>query len=98
MLRFLKARSMDVAKASDMFIKDWRWRNQFAPQGYFSEDVVSHQLEAEKTFLQGIDKEGRPLLVIIGAKHFSKGREMEEFKSMFIRSVCIMSCRLDSSM
>lgn len=80
LLRFLRARKMDVAKASDMFIKDWRWRNQFAPQGCISEDAVSRQLEAEKAFLQGIDKKGRPLLVIIGAKHFSKDRDLEEFK------------------
>lgn len=80
LLRFLKARNMDVAKASEMFSKDWRWRTQFAPKGFISEDGISHQLKAEKTFLQGLDRRGRPLMVVIGAKHFSRGREMEEFK------------------
>jgi hypothetical protein len=83
LLRFLKARNMDVAKAADMFIKDWRWRNEFAPNGYVAEESIPHQLEAEKAYLQGLDKEGRPLLICMGAKHLSKGRDLEEFKSKF---------------
>ncbi|CAM6105613.1 unnamed protein product [Calypogeia fissa] len=80
LLRFLKARNMDVAKASEMFIKDWRWRGQFAPKGFIAEDEISRQLLAEKAFLQGLDRKGRPLMILIGAKHFSKGRDMDEFK------------------
>lgn len=41
---------------------------------------VKNELEAEKVFLQGNDKNGRPVVVILAAKHDANKRKFDEFK------------------
>lgn len=41
---------------------------------------IKNELEAEKVFLQGNDKNGRPVVVILAAKHDANKRKFDEFK------------------
>ncbi|PIA32848.1 hypothetical protein AQUCO_04300048v1 [Aquilegia coerulea] len=84
--RFLRARDLNVEKASAMFLKYLKWRRTFIPNGSISESEIPNELAQKKVFLQGHDKEGRPVEVVFGAKHFpnkAKGGP-EEFKRFVV--------------
>ncbi|BBN11156.1 phosphatidylinositol/phosphatidylcholine transfer protein [Marchantia polymorpha subsp. ruderalis] len=78
--RFLRARQKKVDKATKMFVDHFRWRRTFVPLGYIPEEEVQNELDAEKVFLQGNDKAGRPIGLIIAAKHDAYKRNLNEFK------------------
>ncbi|XWS51520.1 hypothetical protein CRYUN_Cryun12cG0182700 [Craigia yunnanensis] len=78
--RFLRARDLDVQKASAMFLKYLKWKRNFVPNGCFSPSEVTHEIEQNKMFLQGSDKKGRPISVLLAAKHFQRKGGVEEFK------------------
>ncbi|CAN0909591.1 Phosphatidylinositol transfer protein 3 [Linum grandiflorum] len=76
--RFLKARDMDVEKASAMFLKYLKWRRSLSP---ISAADIPNEISQNKTFVQGSDKTGRPICVVFGARHFqNKIGGVEEFK------------------
>lgn len=77
-LRFLRARDMDVRKASAMLAKWWRWRRSFVPRGLVSEDEIAADLAHNKMFMQGFDKSGRPIVVVFGGRH--KQGNLQDFK------------------
>ncbi|XP_057970309.1 phosphatidylinositol/phosphatidylcholine transfer protein SFH12-like isoform X5 [Malania oleifera] len=79
--RFLRAREMDIEKASALFLKYIKWRRSFVPNGSISESQIPNQLSQNKMFLQGSDKKGRPITVIFGARHFPSA--LDEFKRKF---------------
>ncbi|PIA32845.1 hypothetical protein AQUCO_04300046v1 [Aquilegia coerulea] len=84
--RFLCARDLNVEKASAMFLKYLKWRRAFIPNGFISESEISNELAQKKMFVQGHDKEGRPIGVVFGAKHFpnkAKGG-LDEFKRFVV--------------
>lgn len=69
-----------------MFIKYLKWKQTFMPKGYISESEISNHLAQNKQFLQGVDKQGRPITVIFGGRHFPKkipGDGVEELKRRF---------------
>lgn len=78
--RFLRARDLDIEKASAMFLKYLKWRKDFMPSGFISDEQVRNELAQGKMFSQGFDKKGRPLGVVFGAKHYSSKRNLDEFK------------------
>ncbi|XP_051147960.1 uncharacterized protein LOC127263066 isoform X2 [Andrographis paniculata] len=78
--RFLRARDLDVNKASEMLIKYITWRKTFVPKGYISTSEVPNQIAQNKMFMQGKDKQGRPVAVLFGSRHFSCKGGMDEFK------------------
>jgi hypothetical protein len=80
LMRFLIARNLDLQKASEMFAQHCKWRDEFVPKGFIVESQIPNQLGAEKTFIQGLDRNGRPLMIVVGCKHLAKERDMEEFK------------------
>lgn len=82
--RFLRARYLDVEKASAQFLRFLKWRRLAIPNGYLSESEVPNQLAEKKMFVQGFDKKGRRIGVGFAAKHCSRGRDLEEFKRMFL--------------
>lgn len=83
MRRFLRARELDVEKACTMLLKYLKWRRNFVPNGYISEAEVPNELAQKKLFMQGTDKNGRPIIVLFGAKHFqNKIGGIDEFKRM----------------
>ena len=90
-MRFLIARNLDLQKASEMFAQHCKWRDEFVPKGFIVESQIPNQLAAEKTYIQGLDRNGRPLMIVVGCKHLAKERDMEEFKrtcSNNLNSIC----------
>lgn len=76
--RFLRARDLDVEKASAMFLKYLTWRKEFVPNGSISPSEIPNDLAHNKLFMQGHDKIGRPIVVVFAARH--KPTTVEEFK------------------
>lgn len=83
--RFLRARDLDVEKASGMFLKYLKWRQAFVPNGSISLSEVPNELSQNKMFMQGFDKKGRPIATVLGARHFqNKLGGLEEFKRFVV--------------
>ncbi|XP_059590037.1 uncharacterized protein LOC100247551 isoform X4 [Vitis vinifera] len=78
--RFLRARDLDVEKASALFLRYLKWRQTFVPNGSISLSQVRNEVAQNKMFLQGLDKQGRPISVVLGAKHFQYQGSLDEFK------------------
>ncbi|CAI9113758.1 OLC1v1014427C1 [Oldenlandia corymbosa var. corymbosa] len=80
--RFLRARDLDVEKGASMLLKYLKWRQKFVPNGHFSPSEVPNEIAQNKSFLQGVDKQGRPINVVLGAKHFPNKKQggLDEFK------------------
>jgi len=88
-IRFLRARDLNIKKASALFLKFLKWRRTFAPNGSISASEVPNEIAQNKMFLQGFDKEGRPIMVVLGARHFQNKGGIEEFKRMFFPSFLV---------
>ncbi|XP_050226129.1 sec14 cytosolic factor-like [Mercurialis annua] len=84
--RFLRARDLDVKKASAMFLKYLKWRKDFVPNGSISPLEIPNEIAQNKMFMQGSDKRGRPVTVLFGAKHF-QNKNPDEFKRYV---VCVL--------
>lgn len=78
--RFLRARDLDVDKASAMFLKYMKWRKSFVPSGSVSPSEIADDLAQEKIYVQGLDKKGRPIIVAFAAKHFQNKNGLDAFK------------------
>ena len=89
--RFLRARSLNVEKAHKFLLRHLKWKKQFMPEGFIRASDVHNELKKEKIFLQGVDKRGRPIGIILASKHRSSERDLEEFKSKF-SSLCQTKC------
>ncbi len=55
---------------------------------------VKNELEAKKVFLQGCDKVGRSIAVILACKHDAYKRNYEEFKRKYVDYLCLGLCFL----
>ncbi|KAI4336402.1 hypothetical protein L6164_014933 [Bauhinia variegata] len=82
--RFLRARDLDIEKASAMFLKYLKWRHSFVPTGSISASEIPNELAQEKMFVQGFDNKGRPIGFVFGAKHFQSKDDPDEFKRFVI--------------
>lgn len=80
--RFLRARDLDIEKASTLFLKCLSWKRAFVPNGFISESEVTTQLSHKKLCMQGHDKNGRPIVVGFGGRHKPDEGSIEEFKRM----------------
>ncbi|XP_010275237.1 PREDICTED: phosphatidylinositol/phosphatidylcholine transfer protein SFH6-like isoform X2 [Nelumbo nucifera] len=69
LLRFLIARRMDPEKAAKMFVQWQNWRAEFVPLGFIPESEIPDELNARKIYLQGLSKDGHPVLIIKASKH-----------------------------
>ncbi|OMO64555.1 Cellular retinaldehyde binding/alpha-tocopherol transport [Corchorus capsularis] len=85
--RFLRARDLDIEKASNMFRKYLSWKKSFMPKGFISESEISTQLPHNKLCIQGIDKQNRPVVVAFGARHKPSKSNLEEFKRFVVYSL-----------
>lgn len=86
--RFLRARDLDVEKGSAMFLKYMKWRRTFVPNGFISSSEIQNEIAQNKMFLQGFDKKGQPIGVVLGARHFQNKGGLDEFKRMLLQ-LCI---------
>ncbi|WCJ36360.1 Sec14p-like phosphatidylinositol transfer family protein [Euphorbia peplus] len=84
--RFLRARDLDIDKASTMLIKYLKWRKEFVPNGSISPSQVSNEIAQNKMFLQGFDKKGRPIAILLAGRHF-QNKSLDEFKRFV---VCVL--------
>ena len=82
--RFLRARDLDIDKASALLLKYLSWRRAFIPNGSISESQIPKELAQKKLFMQGHDKKGRPIMVVFSAKHIPYEGNLEEFKRTII--------------
>ncbi|KAL7135232.1 hypothetical protein ABFS83_11G079600 [Erythranthe nasuta] len=78
MRRFLRARDLDVEKASAMLLKYLKWKKEFVPNGFISPDEIPNDLAHNKLFMQGYDKTGRPIVLVFAERH--KPTTVDEFK------------------
>ncbi|KAJ4895114.1 Sec14p-like phosphatidylinositol transfer family protein [Raphanus sativus] len=82
--RFLRARDMDIEKASVLFLKYLAWRKTVLPKGHIPESEIANDLSHNKVCMQGHDKKGRPILVIVGNRHNPSKGNPEEFKRFVV--------------
>ncbi|XP_068665870.1 CRAL-TRIO domain-containing protein YKL091C-like isoform X2 [Aristolochia californica] len=82
--RFLRARDLDIEKASNMFLKYLKWRQAALPNGSISELEIPNQLAEKKMFAQGFDNKGHRIGVVFVAKHLAYKRDLEEFKRFVV--------------
>ncbi|CAA2977901.1 phosphatidylinositol transfer protein 3-like [Olea europaea var. sylvestris] len=76
--RFLRARDLDTEKASAMFLKYLNWRKEFVPNGFISPSEIQNDIAQNKLFMQGHDKTGSPIVIVLSGRHKPTG--VEEFK------------------
>ncbi|XP_073106573.1 CRAL-TRIO domain-containing protein YKL091C isoform X2 [Elaeis guineensis] len=95
--RFLRARDLDIEKASSMFLKYLKWRREAVPNGFISEAEVQNELIQKKIFMQGFDKMGRPIVVSFAARHYYSKRDMVEFKRFVVYVLDNICARIPSS-
>ncbi|KAA8542045.1 hypothetical protein F0562_023197 [Nyssa sinensis] len=82
--RFLRARDLDVEKASAMFLKYIKWKRTFVPNGSISVSEVPNEIAQNKMFMQGLDKKGRPITVVFAGRHFPQKGGLDEFKRFVV--------------
>lgn len=82
--RFLRARDLDVEKALNMFLKYLNWKRNFVPNGSISPSEIRHEIQQNKMFLQGWDKKGRPIALLLAARHFQHEGSVDEFKRFIV--------------
>ncbi|KAL3511508.1 hypothetical protein ACH5RR_030909 [Cinchona calisaya] len=92
--RFLRARDLDIDKASTLFLKYLSWRKEFVPNGSISPSEIPNELAHDKLFMQGHDKLGRPVVVVYGGRH--KPKDLQEFKRFVTFSLDKICARMPS--
>lgn len=75
---------MDPEKAAKMFVQWFKWRQSFVPSGIVNESEIADELAYRKVCLQGLAKNGYPLMIVIGGKH-KPSNDHTQFKSKFLR-------------
>jgi len=71
LLRFLRARKFDVGPAYDMLTETLRFRTTFQDKGVdaITIESVSNELKQGKSFFHGLDKDGRPVVIVKVKNH-----------------------------
>ncbi|XP_059633419.1 uncharacterized protein LOC132276150 [Cornus florida] len=92
--RFLRARDLDVEKASSLLLKYLSWRRAFVPNGSISASQISNQLADKKIFMQGVDKMERPIVVAFGSKHKPTKGNLEEIKRFAVYALDKICARM----
>lgn len=84
LLRWLAARDRDVDEAEHSLREHARWRYSYIPNGRISEDEIPNELAVNKVFLQGCDKQGRPVMIVVAARHDMGTRRLEETNRLIV--------------
>ncbi|CAM0884482.1 unnamed protein product [Alopecurus aequalis] len=82
--RFLRARDHDVGKASAMLLKSVAWRREAVPGGVIPAELVRSYLAAGIVNMAGVDRGGRPVMLVFPARHYSANRDMAAFKRFVV--------------
>ncbi|GMP59359.1 hypothetical protein CsSME_00022663 [Camellia sinensis var. sinensis] len=83
LMRFLIARTMDPDKAAKMFVQWKKWRAALVPLGFIPDSEVQDELEARKIYLQGLSKDGYPVMIVKSRKHFPS-KDQRQFKKFVV--------------
>ncbi|XP_049348595.1 uncharacterized protein LOC125813148 isoform X3 [Solanum verrucosum] len=83
LMRFLIARSMNPEKTAKMFCQWKKWRAEMVPIGYITDSEVADELAAEKIYLQGLSKNGHPVVMVKSNKHFPS-KDQVQFKKFVV--------------
>lgn len=83
-LRFLRARGFDTGKASKLLVQHLEWRRSFLPLGFVQEEEIMKELKRKQIFLQGHDKLGCSIVVLLTSRHHAFERDLEEIKRLFV--------------
>eukprot|EP00250_Pteridium_aquilinum_P035811 c9957_g1_i1 orf=357-1187(-) len=83
-LRFLRARDFDIDKSAKLLIQHLKWRMSFVPLGYVKEEEIIKELGRKQIFLQGHDKFGCSIAILLTARHLAYERDLEEVKRLFV--------------
>lgn len=94
-LRFVRARKWDVDKSLAMIAKTLHWRiketdtEKILREGdripiEKKQTGMVIQLEKQKAYMRGVDKQGRPIVIIRPRLHFSKEQSVEEVEQYVI--------------
>ncbi|OAV87186.1 hypothetical protein PTTG_07683 [Puccinia triticina 1-1 BBBD Race 1] len=100
-LKFLRARKWNVAAGVAMMAACMKWRIEYGvdkiiskgEEGYLNQDGFLHQLKIGKTFVQGTDRQGRPIVYINVRLHKASDQSpktLEEFIVFSMESVRLM--------
>ncbi|KXZ55372.1 hypothetical protein GPECTOR_3g50 [Gonium pectorale] len=73
--RWLVARKGDVKAAARDLTAHAAWRAKTVPRGRIYEDEIQLDLEQNKVFFPGCDKQGRPLMVVLVSRHVMRDPE-----------------------
>ncbi|KAJ4720336.1 random slug protein 5 [Melia azedarach] len=92
--RFLRARDLDIEKASSMLLKYLSWRRAFVPNGSISPSEIASQLTHKKLCMQGFDKKGRPIVVGFGGRHKPSDGTLDDFKRFVVYSLDKICARI----
>ncbi|CAK8563010.1 unnamed protein product [Lathyrus sativus] len=77
-LWFLKDRKFSVEEAASKLTKAIKWRQDFEVSK-LTEEAVKHVVKTGKAYIHDfLDVNGRPVLVVVAAKHFPKAQEPED--------------------
>lgn len=82
--RFLRARDFDVGKAAKLIVQHLNWKRTFLPLGFVQESEISRELQRKQIFMQGHDKSGCSIVVLLTARHLAFERDLEEIKRLFV--------------
>ncbi|KAF9594052.1 hypothetical protein IFM89_027026 [Coptis chinensis] len=86
LMRFLIARSMDPMKAAKMLVKWKKWREEFVPLGFIPDSEVRDELDAKKIYLQGLSKNGQPVVITQAKKHFAS-KDQTKYKKFVVHQL-----------
>jgi hypothetical protein len=89
--RFLYARELNVEKACEMFVKYRKWRQTCVPLGYIPETMVCNEVKQNFVYMQGFDKMGRPIMVLLLARHIACESTIEDFRRFVVYAFDKMS-------
>ncbi|KAI5074109.1 hypothetical protein GOP47_0010070 [Adiantum capillus-veneris] len=83
-LRFLRARNFDKEKTVKLLVQHLKWRRSFVSSGYIKEEEIATELERKQIMLQGHDKFGCSIAIVLSARHVAFHRDFEEIKRLFV--------------
>ncbi|KAJ0245341.1 CRAL-TRIO lipid binding domain-containing protein [Hirschfeldia incana] len=86
--RFLRARDMEIEKASTLFLNYLAWKKSFLPKGHIPESEIANDLSHKKVCMQGHDKMGRPIVVGFGSRHKPSKGNPDEYKLYTLEKIC----------
>jgi CRAL/TRIO domain len=92
--RWLRARAADVEMAARALEAHAAWRVHWVPDGRIARHAVQCFLDDEELCLQGVDRSGRPVLLVLADRH-RPVRNVDAFRRFVIYAMdaCVAECR-----